>query len=536
MIDHERRLMSLWNQIRSRVYPALFRAQWASKLIRRLHRVGDESPATLALSWFSSHEEKDGGILVHSLHAKAYPEVTGYIIPTLLDYGERDLALRLVRWLMRIQRPDGAFADPDAGRAYVFDTGQALRGLLACSDRQPGVLKSIQMAAEYLCTRALEDGRRGFQSQYNSHDTQKVPESIHLYVLSPLMGASAVLGVRKYEEVAKHCLEFYSRHPSALRTITLTHFLAYELEALIDLGCPELAIPILAQLEASQKTDGSIPAHDGAAWICTPGLAQLAICFYKIGKWEPADRSLAWLERHQQPGGGFLGSYGPGSAYFPNCEPSWATKYYLDAHRLRVRSFVDRHAHKYPTELSPLDGRAQAVLGHIRSGDDVLEVGCGKGRFLKLIKSAFRDAKCTGVDLSTTMLNALPSDIKGLEGSLESVPCPDSSYDVSFSVEAIEHSANPKAAIAELIRVTKPGGCVIVIDKQREHWGRLECPPWERWYGAAQLKELLAQGCEPVVCEPVGYDGHPADGLMLMWKGRKTLRDSDRQPDSPTAE
>jgi len=125
------------------------------------------------------------------------------------------------------------------------------------------------------------------------------------------------------------------------------------------------------------------------------------------------------------------------------------------------------------------------------------------------------------VDISTVMLASLPAHIEGLQGSLEAVPSPDDNYDIAFSVEAIEHSPNPRAAVAELIRVTKPGGWVILIDKQKEHWGRLECPPWERWYGANQLEDLLAQGCESVTSEPVGYDGHAPDGLMLMWRGRK---------------
>src|SRR5206468_355229 len=79
-----------------------------------------------ALQWIRTNEMSTGGIRVQSGHANAYPEVTGYLIPTLLQCGERELVLRLTRWLLAIQREDGSFPDPDAGRSYIFDTGQVL--------------------------------------------------------------------------------------------------------------------------------------------------------------------------------------------------------------------------------------------------------------------------------------------------------------------------------------------------------------------------------------------------------------------------
>src|SRR5262245_51332519 len=98
----------------------------------------ERSPAPArALAWLRAHELDTGGIRGHSRHARAYPEVTGYLVPTLLEYGERDLATRLVHWLLSVQAPEGFFTDPDAGMPYVFDTGQGLRGLLAAAGTLP---------------------------------------------------------------------------------------------------------------------------------------------------------------------------------------------------------------------------------------------------------------------------------------------------------------------------------------------------------------------------------------------------------------
>jgi hypothetical protein len=74
--------------------------------------------------------------------AAAYPETTGYIVPTLYDlayaYGRRDLqtrAERAARWLLTLQLEAGAFPEGlDDGRAKrspsVFNTGQIVFGLL----------------------------------------------------------------------------------------------------------------------------------------------------------------------------------------------------------------------------------------------------------------------------------------------------------------------------------------------------------------------------------------------------------------------
>ena len=83
-----------------------------------------------ALDWFKKHMVADKGIIVHTREPVPYPEVTGYYIPTLYNWGEKELARTCTRWLLSIQQPDGAFPAPD-GVPYTFDTGQVMRGLCA---------------------------------------------------------------------------------------------------------------------------------------------------------------------------------------------------------------------------------------------------------------------------------------------------------------------------------------------------------------------------------------------------------------------
>jgi malonyl-CoA O-methyltransferase len=483
------------------------------------------SSPTRALNWIRNHEGLQGGILVHSASLDAYPGLTGYLISTLLRYGEKEMAARLLRWLLCVQRVDGSYTSPD-GVPHAFDAGQVLRGLLAGAELVPSALDAAQRAADYLYHQMKKDGDAGFGDRFRG----TIPESVHLYVLPPLIKAADLFQMPEYKKAAERCLEYYCRHKDFLRTIHLTHFLGYELEALIDLGRSDIAVSFLDGLCDRQERDGSLLGMDGVQWVCAPGLAQIAVCWYKIGRWEAADKALDWLESQQRPTGGFYGSYGRGASYFRDVEIPWAAKFYLDAHFLRIDSFFDRNARELPSYLSKDDGRLQAILSVVKPKDQVLEVGCGKGRFLKAIHESYPDTHCTGVDISTALLQYLPEKIQAFQGLLESIPLPDNSFDVVFAVEAIEHSSNMEASVSEMIRVARPGGWVLIIDKHRSEWDRLKCPPWERWPEISLLQNLLNRGCDQVTAETVSYDGIPAsDGLMFIWRGQKRSRISGTQ-------
>lgn len=294
--------------------------------IRTTRRRTLESAANAALGWLRANELPGGGIRIHSHTDIPYPEVTGYIIPTFIDRGRHVAARRLAEWLLAVQGDDGAFAGPD-GIAYTFDTAQALRGLLAVPTLLPEAQTGIMRAVRYLDSRFVDEGRGGFVRSYAADPD--IPESIHLYALAPLLAAAPEL-----QDRVRACADYYAALPEALDAATLTHFLAYELDGLIELGRADVAQPVLERLARDQATNGSIRARAGADWTCTPGVAQLAICWLKLGKRKPAARALDWLRRRQERSGGFRGSYGRGASYFATVEPAWAPKFFLDAEKL----------------------------------------------------------------------------------------------------------------------------------------------------------------------------------------------------------
>jgi len=187
----------------------------------------------------------------------------------------------------------------------------------------------------------VDRGHQGFPHEYDGKN--HIPESIQLHILPVLLQAEDSFGDPSYREAAEHCLEFYLRVDGTLDVdATLTHFLAYEIEALIELGRVDVAEQALEELQSLQRPDGSVRAIGGADWVCIPGLIQAAVCWYKTGHYQAADAALKWAEQHQEASGGFKGSLGPGAWYFPRNEPAWAAKYYLDANIWRM--FSRRHA------------------------------------------------------------------------------------------------------------------------------------------------------------------------------------------------
>jgi malonyl-CoA O-methyltransferase len=287
-----------------------------------------------AMDWFKQHMIADKGIIVHTRQPVPYPEVTGYYIPTLYDWQERALARICTKWLLSIQLPEGAFPAPD-GVPYTFDTAQVMRGLCAALEDMDGVETPLRRACDWLVAQIDADGRLTTPSTELWSDIAN--DLIHIYALPPLMQAGKLLGVPDYIEAANFVLSFYKRQEDLVPFNRLSHFHAYAMEALCELDEIELARRGMADVEKSQRRDGSVPAYPNVEWVCSTGIAQYAIVWYRLGHKDRADRAIRYLEKIQNKSGGFFGSYGKGAQYISGAEISWAVKYFLDAYLLMLR-------------------------------------------------------------------------------------------------------------------------------------------------------------------------------------------------------
>ena len=305
-------------------------------------RVHASTSTGRALQWVRAHRLPGDGVVPFSRSRIATQEVTGYLIPTLYEWGERTLAMELAEWEMSVQRPDGAFSAIDEV-PYTFDTAQAVRGLLAVVDDMPHAEAALRKACDFIVSQIGEDGevRTPSYSLWQFANGTTFSRHADLYVLPPLLAAGAKLGEARYVAAADRALRRFKRAGDLTTFVnlsTFSHIFGYMMEARAELGETTLARKGLAQAERIQARDGGIPAYPGATWVCATGVAQLALAWYRIGERGPADKAVAYLEGVQNPSGGFYGGYGRGVEYFPADEISWAVKFYLDAVKWRDRA------------------------------------------------------------------------------------------------------------------------------------------------------------------------------------------------------
>lgn len=104
-------------------------------------------------------------------------------------------------------------------------------------------------------------------------------------------------------------------------------------------------------------------------------------------------------------------------------------------------------------------GMADEILQwlHAGAGERILDLGCGDGQLSARIVAA--GASVMGVDASPEMVAAARArGIDVVEGSAESLPCLDSSFDAVFSNAALHWVRGQDAMMDEVRRVLKPGG------------------------------------------------------------------------------
>jgi ubiquinone/menaquinone biosynthesis C-methylase UbiE len=188
-----------------------------------------------------------------------------------------------------------------------------------------------------------------------------------------------------------------------------------------------------------------------------------------------------------------------------------------------IRAFFNEAAsdeEHYPSTIDPRILHVKVVLEHLGdlNGKRVADVGCGKGRFARIVKERNPAASVVALDLAEAMLRGIPPDIKRVAATMTALPLATEAFDGAYATESLEHAVDIPAAVAELARIVKPGGKLVIIDKNAEAWGRLKTPEWEQWFGRKELETLLSRHCREVTSRPLSYweDVEP-DGMFLVW-------------------
>tara|TARA_R110002073_G_scaffold186197_7_gene344782 strand:- start:1299 stop:2018 length:720 start_codon:yes stop_codon:yes gene_type:complete len=112
----------------------------------------------------------------------------------------------------------------------------------------------------------------------------------------------------------------------------------------------------------------------------------------------------------------------------------------------------------------------------LKPGDRILDLGCGRGRHVYALYWGETPVHVVGADLSVEEVRATANGFFDLPPPAASphrsatlsaadaarLPFADGSFDVVICSEVLEHVPDPDAALAEIVRVTRPGGQVAV--------------------------------------------------------------------------
>lgn len=519
--------------------------------------------------WFLIAQEDAGGYaasfsFVTGLH-RAYIETTGYIIPTMIDLAAalndprfRASALLAGEWLLSVQHPDGYFTDIDDFKAQVFDTGQVMFGLnrLYHETKDARYLEASQRSADWLSSVQDTDGswasagyHRGHPNVYHSRTAAAMLESAQLtgkvlHWESAMRFLHWAAGQQQLNGFFMNC-ELTSGADPVLHTLVYVlegFLLAYQitgerkwLEVLLRGAEPLCKAQLGRDLVLRSQYDAQWQVTN--AEKCIPGLAQwagLCLSLHDITKdadWlEAAQLSIYYLKSKQLRGKGILHGALPASVplwgyYHPLMLPNWAVKFFADAlliyekHKIAVWQEQEAWVAKcfslkldgggwnvHSTLLSTLDeivcGDILAISEEMKINSGcALDLGCGEGRYLKHLQALLPNWEFVGIDPSVIVENG-----KTYLGSAYQIPFPDSSFDMVYAWIVLQHISDLSRALGEIRRVLKPGGVIVVGDRDLfsgrgllKPWHELKgrwIYPWdspfrERWYFASEWRHLL---------------------------------------------
>lgn len=309
----------------------------------------------------------------------SYPETTGYIVQSLLDYADRygdsevgTRALRMALWETEIQLPSGAVqggpvCPPERQLPAVFNTGMVLQGYTAAlrAGWDERLFAGAQRAAEFLVNDMGEDGHFRTHGAFVAQARIKTYNCLCAWALYRFGEDS---GAKRYQEAALRAVEaalgeqqsngWFANNCLTWPKAPLLHTLGYTLQGILEVG--SLAgredfiqavrrgtDPILARMLPNGFLYGRYysdwePANFSS---CLTGNAQLAIVCYRLfeitdaDKYRmAADKIVNFLKALQcvdsadaSLNGALAGSFPIFGSYMTTGYPNWATKYLLDS-------------------------------------------------------------------------------------------------------------------------------------------------------------------------------------------------------------
>ncbi|MDT5040849.1 MAG: hypothetical protein QOE51_1834 [Actinoplanes sp.] len=146
------------------------------------------------------------------------------------------------------------------------------------------------------------------------------------------------------------------------------------------------------------------------------------------------------------------------------------------------------------------ENSAAYLLPHLKSGDALLDIGCGPGTITADLARIVAPGRVTALEVTDAALDLARAEIgsRGLAtvgfavGDVHALDFADDTFDVVHAHQVLQHVGDPVTALREMRRVTKPGGIVAVRDGDYAAFTWFpELPELNEWL---DLYERVARG------------------------------------------
>ena len=129
-----------------------------------------------------------------------------------------------------------------------------------------------------------------------------------------------------------------------------------------------------------------------------------------------------------------------------------------------------REAMRLELKVDPASWVRKYLAPHLKQDAAVLSVGCGPGVILREVCAINPSIEGTGIDISAqrvddaTQKHSSNPRMKFVLGDAHEMPFPSESFDLVYSRMLFEYLENKERAAAEMVRVCRPGGKILLQD------------------------------------------------------------------------
>ena len=125
------------------------------------------------------------------------------------------------------------------------------------------------------------------------------------------------------------------------------------------------------------------------------------------------------------------------------------------------------------------DSAAQVDAYHLLRGALLLDVGGGPGFFARAFEERGATYVAVDADAGEMRLHGRDPGPRTVQADGTALPFADGTFDVTYSSNVLEHVAEPWRMADDMVRVTRPGGTVVVsYTLWHGPWGGHETAPW----------------------------------------------------------